>query len=700
MADDARLNRRVRALCIGVALATVAIASLGSTSKADTWIQSTEADFSSGAMDQLMVSSSGLSLAASYGREIGLVIDLGPSGSVDSERAYLPFVLGDSDGSFKMWYTGYDGSRNRLLYATSTDGVNWTKQGVAIDIGQPPLYFDGVAGGTVLKDGTGYHMWFTGTFWGIGPAGFTDRIYYATSTDATHWSTGNMSLDVGPVGTWDSWYVLFPSVIQDATGVYRMYYTGGNCAGLDCHGFGIGLATSMDPAGPFNRWGPNPLLDRGVLGTWNANGYYGSSVAYPEWKMYVQGNNGTNQTIGVASSTDGYAWTFEGTQPVWRPNPKEPWESSWVGTPARFGSKNWLYYSGSDGNNSRIGLALVIDGYPPTGNYTSRVFDSGTNGTSWNRISWEGTTPSGTSLVVSVRAGDSSSPDGTWSSWTSYAAPSSVESMPRTRFIQYRAAFATASNTATPEIRSVTITYERNRAPNTQLVGPVETAWVNTTTPVLRWSVSDPDADVQQAFEVQLSTDTSFANALDSGVRISANHSWQTPSLLGSGWYWQVRVEDPYGAWSAWTISSFRIDINPPAFALTSPASGSRITTNNMEIGWVSTDSESGMDHFEVVVDNGLPVFVEGSSRVAPVTGLTDGVHEIKVTAIDRAGNHASGSVSVSVDTNLFTLSGPTHGYLVYGLVAGGAFLVGLAFYLRRKKTTAERRGSNKGEHP
>src|SRR2546430_14722286 len=104
-----------------------------------------------------------------------------------------------------------------------------------------------------------------------------------------------------------------------------MYYTGGNCAGLDCHGFGIGLATSMDPAGPFNRWGPNPLLDRGVLGGWNANGYYSSSVAYPEWKMFVQGKNGTNQTIGVASSTDGYAWTVAGTQPVWRPNPQEPW---------------------------------------------------------------------------------------------------------------------------------------------------------------------------------------------------------------------------------------------------------------------------------------------------------------------------------------------------------------------------------------
>src|SRR5438093_9405582 len=56
---------------------------------------------------------------------LGLVVDLGPPGSYDSAGALNPFVLKDG-GTYRMWYRGSDGMRNRILYATSSDGLVWT----------------------------------------------------------------------------------------------------------------------------------------------------------------------------------------------------------------------------------------------------------------------------------------------------------------------------------------------------------------------------------------------------------------------------------------------------------------------------------------------------------------------------------------------------------------------------------------------
>ncbi len=53
--------------------------------------------------------------------------DLGAPGSCDSFWAYVNTVLYEG-GEYKMWYSGFDGVQGlRIGYATSSDGVNWTK---------------------------------------------------------------------------------------------------------------------------------------------------------------------------------------------------------------------------------------------------------------------------------------------------------------------------------------------------------------------------------------------------------------------------------------------------------------------------------------------------------------------------------------------------------------------------------------------
>lgn len=54
------------------------------------------------------------------------VLDLGVSGQWDDTSVVAATVLLDN-GVYKMWYAGNDGTNSRIGYATSSDGINWTK---------------------------------------------------------------------------------------------------------------------------------------------------------------------------------------------------------------------------------------------------------------------------------------------------------------------------------------------------------------------------------------------------------------------------------------------------------------------------------------------------------------------------------------------------------------------------------------------
>jgi len=89
--------------------------------------------------------------------------------------------------------------------------------------------------------------------------------------------------------------------------------------------------------------------------------------------------------------------------------------------------------------------------------FTSRVFDAGAV-VPWATISWNADQPTGTSLAMSVRTGNSLVPDATWTAFTPVS-QSGVPATGKSRYIQYRAALSTTSTTQTVVLRDVTITY-------------------------------------------------------------------------------------------------------------------------------------------------------------------------------------------------------------------------------------------------
>jgi VCBS repeat-containing protein len=88
--------------------------------------------------------------------------------------------------------------------------------------------------------------------------------------------------------------------------------------------------------------------------------------------------------------------------------------------------------------------------------FQSRVFDSG--GTAnWGTISWNSLLPAGTALAISVRTGDTLTPDGTWSGFSAVAngGPTGGTS----RYIQYQADLSSGDALLTPALSDLTIGY-------------------------------------------------------------------------------------------------------------------------------------------------------------------------------------------------------------------------------------------------
>ncbi len=94
--------------------------------------------------------------------------------------------------------------------------------------------------------------------------------------------------------------------------------------------------------------------------------------------------------------------------------------------------------------------------YAQSGTFTSRVQDAGARA-DWGPFTWTGATPPGTGLTLSVRTGDTSLPDSTWTGFTAIQNGADVST--RGRYLQYRADETSSDTGTTPQLASVTVTY-------------------------------------------------------------------------------------------------------------------------------------------------------------------------------------------------------------------------------------------------
>jgi len=205
------------------------------------------------------------------------VLRLGPAGAWDSSILICQHVLFDeADNLFKMWYVGGNPAGEFAIgYATSPDGARWTKYaGNPVMITTEPWEGTLIEGQTLLKRDGLFHMWYGG----LAVGDDISYIGYATSTDGIHWTKhpGNpiFSPDFGDPRPWDGYSVDTPDVYHDGT-IFHMYYRGWRRrSGTSWIGHATspdGLHWTRDPANPV-------LLTASVGGIWDNYQIYRSRV--------------------------------------------------------------------------------------------------------------------------------------------------------------------------------------------------------------------------------------------------------------------------------------------------------------------------------------------------------------------------------------------------------------------------------------
>ncbi|HLQ42135.1 MAG TPA: hypothetical protein VK189_04710 [Thermoplasmata archaeon] len=620
---------------------------LAPRASAGTWTQTSQQDFLSGTLSNVTATPEGTLHLTSNGTvwgNAGVVLPTGPPGAADSLYARYPFVLRESDGTYKMWYSGQDGYRNRMLYATSADGIVWTKHGVIIDVLTPPYYWDSVAGQSVLKIGSTYHMWFSAGYWSGGPFTFWAQIYHATSLDGVSWSVTGVAL--APNQAWDVGLTGAPWVVQDRLGTYWLFFSG-----WDGSNTRVGVATSSNGTS-FTPYAGNPIVALGSSGAWDSQDT-NTPAATPgsTWRLLFAGTDRVTMSIGIATSSDGFHWTKSPGNPVYVPEPAPAFDSTSLSGPSPLDDPSGprMYFAGGDGSTIQIGVYMNVSMYDPEGTYVSSVFDSGSRLTTWQSIQEGAQVPSTTGLTAALRSGDTATPDASWSAWQTVDASGRPPSPLRGRYVQYRLLLSAQVKTATPTIDDVTVTYALDQGPSATGLQPAGPGWLGAAT--LVWTPSDPEGDPQTAFEVQLSRDPSFAVIdVSSGPTNSTAYQWVPPALPDGTWWWRVRLSDGI-AWGPWSTSSFQLDRSPPALSVLVPTAGSAIPVSGIPVVWIASDPYSGVDHVELQLDGGTPVTLGSSVSFYSFPPTNDGLHVVVVRAVDAVGNAVSESVPVTVDT-------------------------------------------------
>jgi predicted GH43/DUF377 family glycosyl hydrolase len=225
---------------------------------------------------------------------------------------------------YKMWYSGRAGAFGGIGYATSLDGLAWTKYGGATPL---PVLDHGLAGSadsfsaadpSVLKDGSTWKMWYTGD------DSNKKRIAYATSADGITWEKGGKV--IAPEDPGVSANIQFgafsPTVWKTSTG-FSMLLTGRKLVGGGVFQTKIMETTSTDglvwsgPSPALNPAGTNTKFDFSNLNSPDVLSDPGTASPY---KLFYSGNtidsHGNFHTrIGLATSTNGSSFNkFNGAQ--------------------------------------------------------------------------------------------------------------------------------------------------------------------------------------------------------------------------------------------------------------------------------------------------------------------------------------------------------------------------------------------------
>lgn len=438
-------------------------------------------------------------------------------------------VVDNNGNLYLAWFDDRNGNRD-VYFAHSTDGGNSWSSNIKIndDTGTT------LQAGVNLAVGANNHVY---AVWVDGRNG-TGDIYFSYSTDGGNsWSSNAKVNDDS--GTQRS----SPTIVVDANSNIYVAWPDGRNGYYDSmlfRNYDIYFAHSIDDG---NSWSADVRIndDTGMADQFNPNLAVDSSgIIHATWGDDRNGNG----DIYFAKSTDGgYHWSTN-----IRVNDDTGSNSQGTSSLALDGSGN-LYVAWQDGrnNNSDIYFSRSINGgdswnvnlkinddieaayqddpsltvddsgnlyaawldrrnnFSPTttindiyfahwpgttyyteGDYLSRLLDAG-DVVAWDALDWTATFPAGTAITMAVRVGNTDTVDIHWSDWHTLTttAPADLSDLHPSRYLQWRASFASPISTTTPILEDVTVAW--NGFDYTAVSGSlgIDTAWPVSGSPYL-----------------------------------------------------------------------------------------------------------------------------------------------------------------------------------------------------------------------
>ncbi len=137
-------------------------------------------------------------------------------------------------------------------------------------------------------------------------------------------------------------------------------------------------------------------------------------------------------------------------------------------------------------------------------------------------------------------------------------------------------------------------------------------------------------------------------------------------------------------AGNAEAVKSLAVKIDRDAPTIAAVPGPSVFTTTSVKLEWSAHDNASGIAGYQLSVD--AASFQDVGLATHVDLRLGDGVHTVVVRAVDLAGNQANVTVSLRVDTNVFSFSGPLGGAPTLLIILAGVGFTALIMWRRGRK--------------
>jgi len=261
-------------------------------------------------------------------------------------------LLKEAD-TYRMWFSWRP--KRSVALVESRDGINWSRPQIVLGPNSDTNWEGDINRPTVIKLQDGYHMWYTGQARGH------SWIGYATSPDGVHWTRRSAEPVLSPEKPWEKVAVMCPHVLWDENRqLYRMWYSAGeqyepNAIGYATSPDGLHWTKYKDKpvfeADSTNEWEQHKVTACQVIpaGDWHI-------------MFYIGFRNEHHAQIGLARSRDGIAdWERHPANPIIFPT-RGSWDEDACYKPFAIyeqPANRWLlWYNGRNSRVEQIGLAI------------------------------------------------------------------------------------------------------------------------------------------------------------------------------------------------------------------------------------------------------------------------------------------------------------------------------------------------------